>query len=165
MLSDVFSAFLLDAWQGSNQVPAADAPFVALLAKRTPLQRLMQQRRIQQHPRTQTFLQALEQAHAGQLPAVTTLFSQAYKKVEALSASSPYVKVLWQKELSQFLTALGYAVAHEQFTGDQPSNTAFGTVTRRNLNLLGGSRIYANGQLVDTSWRGRVHAFTNRITL
>lgn len=165
MLSDVFSAFILDAWQGSNQVPPADAPFVALLAKRASLRSLMQQRRIQQHPLTQDFLKALEQAHGGALPNSDRLFSQAYRKVQKLSVSSPRLQFEWQKELSHFLAALGRAIDHEQFTGQSPTNTSFGTLSRRNLNLLGGSRIYANGQLIDTSWRGRVHAFTNRITL
>lgn len=138
--------------------------FLGLLAKRTTLRSLLSKKDVRSHPKLLAFLKALEDAHAGKENPKLPVFSLAYSKLCALLVKAPHRSPHWKAEITNFAAVMGKDVAYEQYASPKPRLSAFGEQVRFYPHLLGGSRIFRSGTLSDSSWRGRVQAFTKSIT-
>jgi len=161
MMTDVFCAFLLDSWKAPS---SQDPIFLSVLAGRTSFAGALRKRAFRSHALVRDFAE-----HLADLDRVSSatypLFAQALRKVALHIAEDDRKKIHWDRECAQFaqvlhgsLTRVQVALPHEV-----PPAT-FGTFVRVYKTLLGGSRVFSQGALQDTSWIGRVRAFTQRIS-
>ncbi len=162
-MTDVFCAFLLDSWNASPETPR-ESLFLSVLAGRTSFSHALRKRTFRSHALVVTFAEHLAKQDSVS-PREYPLFSQALQRVSRLVSQDARKKIHWDRECALFVQMLHGSVARVQVSSSHGlSSYAFGTFVRIYRTLLGGSRIFHEGALHDTSWIGRVRAFTQRIT-
>lgn len=166
MLSQVFAAYISDVWTDQRHVPPEDRYLVSVLAKRVSLWEAMKRRSFVKHQHWQNFATHMQQALSNPKFKTTPTLSAALQKVNLVCEHNPQARWLWQKEIAALAKSTDQSIAYTQIANSPtPIKVRFRQLSRPYRHLLGGSRTFADGQLRDDSWQGRVHAFVQRLSL